>query len=71
MPSESETSCDILNLDVTYRCFQEDFLINGFDVETKTTVSMQTMSKAYVRIKGSQKRYVLKNVFLSIQSNKV
>lgn len=79
MPSESETSCDILYLDVSNRCFQEDFLMNGFDVETKTTVGMQTMSKAYVRIKGvsfvlfcgTQKRCVLKNVFLSIQSNKV
>lgn len=35
VPSESETSCDILYLDVTYRCFQEDFLMNGFDVEKK------------------------------------
>lgn len=35
MPSESETSCDILYLDVTYRCFQEDFLMNGFDLEKK------------------------------------
>jgi len=57
VPSESESSCDILYLDVTYHCFQGDFfLMNSLDVETTTTtkitVCVQTTSKTFLRIKG-------------------